>query len=88
MDTVGLIMAERISSVDTMSEQNERLLGFSDAVFAIAMTFLALDLGDTPESLGSLAGIRSRSSFGIGYPPMACTSERFWSSHSCGGVTI
>lgn len=45
-------MAERMSSVSTMSAHTERLLGFSDAVFAIAMTFLALDLGEVPETVG------------------------------------
>ncbi len=49
-------MAEPISSISTTSEQNERLLGFADAVFAIAMTFLALDLGDIPENLGESGG--------------------------------
>lgn len=45
-------MSETISSVSTTSEATERILGFSDAVFAIAITFLALDLGQLPSNLG------------------------------------
>lgn len=42
-----------VSSVSTTSEQNERLLSLSDALFAIALTFLALDLGEVPEGIGT-----------------------------------
>ncbi len=41
----------QLSSVDTSVEPTERLMGFSDALFGIAITFLALDLGDVPESV-------------------------------------
>ncbi len=41
----------QLSSVDTSTEPTERLMGFSDALFGIAITFLALDLGDVPESV-------------------------------------
>jgi uncharacterized membrane protein len=88
MDTVGLIMAERVSSIDTMSEQNERLLGFSDAVFAIAMTFLALELGDTPESLGEPGGdsveefIRDRvSAYGVYFGTFLVVAFLWWRHH-------
>ncbi|MEI6621105.1 MAG: TMEM175 family protein [Actinomycetes bacterium] len=37
---------EAVSSIDTSTEQTERMLSLSDALFAIAITFLALDIGD------------------------------------------
>ena len=49
-------MRRTLSSISTISEHNERLLGFSDAVFAIAMTFLALDLGAIPDDVGDPGG--------------------------------
>ncbi len=50
-------MRGTLSSISTTSEHNERLLGFSDAVFAIAMTFLALDLGAIPDDVGEVGGL-------------------------------
>lgn len=49
-------MKAMLSSISTTNDETERLLGFSDAVFAIAMTFLALDLGAVPENLGQPGG--------------------------------
>ena len=40
-----------VTSVATSAEPTERILGFSDALFGIAITFLALDLGEVPESV-------------------------------------
>ena len=40
-----------MTSVDTTAQPTERVLGFSDALFGIAITFLALDLGEVPESV-------------------------------------
>ena len=40
-----------ISSVDPVSPATERMLGLSDALFGIAITFLALDFGsEVPKS--------------------------------------
>jgi len=44
--------APTLASTATGSERTERLLNLSDGVFAIAITFLALDLGEIPETLG------------------------------------
>lgn len=49
-------MKPKLSSIATVNDQTERLLGFSDAVFAIAMTFLALDLGAVPLDIGEAGG--------------------------------
>ena len=49
-------MKPQLSSISTVNDQTERLLGFSDAVFAIAMTFLALDLGAIPLDVGQPDG--------------------------------
>ncbi len=49
-------MKGKLSSTATINDQTERLLGFSDAVFAIAMTFLALDLGAIPLEVGQPGG--------------------------------
>lgn len=81
-------MAERVSSIDTMSEQNERLLGFSDAVFAIAMTFLALELGDTPEDLGEPGGdsvdefiLERVSAYGVYFGTFLVVAFLWWRHH-------
>lgn len=49
-------MKAKLSSIATVNDQTERLLSFSDAVFAIAMTFLALDLGAIPLDVGDAGG--------------------------------
>lgn len=46
-------MSVEVDSVSTTSEPTERILGFSDALFGIAITFLALELGDVPEEVVS-----------------------------------
>lgn len=51
-----LAMQGKLSSTATINDQTERLLGFSDAVFAIAMTFIALDLGSIPIDVGTTGG--------------------------------
>ncbi len=81
-------MAEQISSVDTTSEQNERLLGFSDAVFAIAMTFIALDLGDIPENIGQAGGepigeyvAESARAYGVYFGTFLVVAFLWWRHH-------
>lgn len=44
-------MRKSLSSIRTTTEDTERLIGLSDALFGIAITFLALDLADVPENL-------------------------------------
>ena len=81
-------MAEQVSSVDTTSEQNERLLGFADAVFAIAMTFLALDLGEVPENLGQAGGesvadyvAESTRAYGVYFGTFLVVAFLWWRHH-------
>jgi len=81
-------VSERVSSVDTTSEQNERLLGFADAVFAIAMTFIALDLGDIPENLGQAGGAsvadyvaESARGYGVYFATFLIVAFLWWRHH-------
>lgn len=79
-------MAEPVSSISTTSEHTERLLGFSDAVFAIAMTFLALDLGEVPESVGSTVSVSEFVSehardYGVYFATFLIVSLLWWRHH-------
>ena len=50
-----------ISSADPVSPATERMLGLSDALFGIAITFLALDFGsEMPASVDQVEESRAR----------------------------
>lgn len=49
-------MLASTASAATISPPTERIVGVSDALFAIAMTFLALDLSNLPEDYGHAGG--------------------------------
>lgn len=47
-------MTQKVSSAEPVVPATERMLGLSDALFGIAITFLALDLSDLPKNLADL----------------------------------